>query len=189
MMHGDYSFGALTFAAALAIGGSACAARGANSASTSGSAATATATAAAKATATDVAATAPRADSLAIIAAATAFSAAYVRGDADSMAALYTQHAAIFPDGTPAIVGREPIRRYWTLPPNRRITRHVLMPDRVEIIGDVAHDYGRFEIAGETDGTPWGPSFGKYLVVWHRGEDGQWRMHLDMWNRGPQRGG
>ena len=184
-MHSDYSLGALAFAAALAIGGSACAARGANSASTSGSPVTATATN----PAATASATAPRADSLAIVAAATAFSAAYVRGDADSMAALYTEDAAIFPDGTPAIVGREPIRRYWSLPPNRRVTRHVLMPDRVEIIGDVAHDYGRFEIAGETDGTPWGPSFGKYLVVWHRGGDGQWRMHLDMWNRGPQRGG
>ena len=56
-------------------------------------------------------------------------------------------------------------------------------------VGDVAHDYGRFQIAGETDGTPWGPSFGKYVVVWRRGADGQWRMYLDMWNRGPQVGG
>ena len=127
-------------------------------------------------------------DSLAIIAAANAFSAAYVRGDADSMAALYTEDAAIFPEGSAAIVGKEPIRRYWTLAPNRRITRHVLMPDRIEILGGVAHDYGRFQIAGDTDGTPWGPSFGKYVVVWRRGVDGQWRMYLDMWNRGPQAG-
>lgn len=130
-----------------------------------------------------------RADSIAIVAAANAFSAAYVRGDADSMAALYTEDAAIFPDASPALVGREPIRRYWTLRPNRRITHHELMPDRIEIVGDVAHDYGRFRISGETDGTPWGPSFGKYVVVWRRGTDGQWRMYLDMWNRGPQQGG
>lgn len=139
------------------------------------------------ATATSASASA-RSDSLAILAAASAFSAAYVRGDADSMAALYTEEAAIFPEGTPAIVGRDPIRRYWMLPPNRRITSHVLMPERIELRGDIAHDYGRFLIAGETDGTPWGPSFGKYLVVWRRGADGHWRMHLDMWNRGPQGG-
>ena len=128
------------------------------------------------------------ADSAAILAAARAFSAAYVRGDAAAMTELYTEDAAIFPDGAAAIVGHEGIRRYWTLPPNRRITRHVLTPDRVEIIGDVAHDYGRFEIAGETDGKPWGPSFGKYVVVWRRTGDGRWRMYLDMWNRGPQAG-
>lgn len=128
------------------------------------------------------------ADSVAILAAARAFSAAYVRGDADSMTALYTEDAAIFPDNRPAIVGRPGIRSYWTLPANRRIARHVLMPDRVEIVGDVAHDYGRFEIAGETDGAPWGPSYGKYVVVWRRGADGQWRMFLDMWNRLPAPG-
>ena len=86
----------------------------------------------------------------------------------------------------PAITGRPAILRYWTLPPNRRITRHVLIPDRIVIIGDVAHDYGRFEVSGETDGKPWGPSFGKYVVIWRRGTDGVWRMYLDMWNRGPQ---
>jgi ketosteroid isomerase-like protein len=158
----------LVIAAAIAMTGLACAAR-------AGGPETATASPAAS-----------RSDSLAILAAARAFSAAYVRGDADSMAALYTEDAAIFPEGTPAIVGRDSIRRYWTLPPNRRITRHVLLPERIELLGNIAHDHGRFEVAGETDGAPWGPSFGKYLVVWHRAADGQWRMHLDMWNRGPQ---
>jgi ketosteroid isomerase-like protein len=129
------------------------------------------------------------ADSAAILTAARAFSAAYVRGDAAAMTALYTEDAAIFPDGRAAIVGHEGIQQFWTLAPNRRITRHVLQPDRVEIVGDIAHDYGRFEVAGETDGKPWGPSFGKYVVVWRRGDDGRWRMYLDMWNRGPQAGG
>ena len=163
----------VALAAVIGIGGLACASR----------------SSAPAATAAVAAAGSVRSDSLAIVAAANAFSAAYMRGDADSMAALYTEDAAIFPDGSPAIVGRKPIRRYWTLAPNRRITHHALMPDRIEIVGDVAHDYGRFRIAGEADGTPWGPSFGKYVVVWRRGTDGQWRMYLDMWNRGPQPGG
>jgi ketosteroid isomerase-like protein len=139
----------------------------------------------------DATSTSPRvaSDSAAILAAARAFSAAYVRGDAAAMTELYTEDAAIFPDGRAAIVGHEGIQRYWTLPPNRRITRHVLTPDRVEIVGDVAHDYGRFEVAGETDGKPWGPSFGKYVVVWRKGTDGRWRMYLDMWNRGAPAGG
>jgi ketosteroid isomerase-like protein len=175
----------ITLAAAVAFGATACATRSSNPASTSNASVAGTGRTAAATGAT----ASTRADSLAIVAAANAFSAAYMRGDADSMAALYTEDAAIFPDGPPAIVGTEPIRRYWTLAPNRRITLHVLMTDRIEIVGDIAHDYGRFQIAGETDGTAWGPSFGKYLVVWHRGADGQWRMHLDMWNRATQPGG
>ena len=146
----------------------------------------------ARPTAGDAGSTSPRmssADSAAILTAARAFSAASVRGDAAALAELSTDDAAIFPDGVAAIVGREGIQRYWTLPPNRRITRHVLLPDRVEIVGNIAHDYGRFEVAGETDGKPWGPSFGKYVVVWRKGTDGRWRMYLDMWNRGAQAGG
>ena len=117
------------------------------------------------------------------------FSAAYVRGDAAAMAALYTDEAVIFPDVTPAIRGRAAIQRYWTLPPDRRITHHRLMPDAVEVHGDIAHDHGRYEVAGEANGEAWGPNQGKYLVVWKRGEDGRWRMHLDMWNRGPRQAG
>lgn len=123
------------------------------------------------------------ADGIAIAAAAHAFSAAYVRGDPEAMAASYTDDAVIFPDRRAAISGRPAIQEYWTLPENRRITLHQIVPDRVVIHGDVAYDHGRFTISGTTDGVPWGPSWGKYVVVWRRGADGKWRMQLDMWNR------
>jgi len=113
------------------------------------------------------------------------FSAAYIRGDADAMANLYTADAVIFPERSGRITGREPIKRYWTLGPGRRVTRHVLTPERIVVDGDHAYDYGTFEIAGERDGTAWGPFRGKYLVVWRR-DKGSWRMQLDMWNSGPE---
>lgn len=117
------------------------------------------------------------------------FSAAYVRGDAAAMAALYTDDAVIFPERSAAIRGRADIERYWTLQPGRRITLHRLMPDEVVVEDSTAYDHGRFEVAGVTNGEAWGPSEGKYLVVWKRGDDGRWRMHLDMWNSGPRQGG
>ena len=123
------------------------------------------------------------ADTIAIAEVARAFSAAYIRGDAAAMAAAYTEDAVIFPDRVPAISGRAAIERYWTLPDKRRITKHLLRPSKVVVHPDVAYDYGTFEVAGETDGVPWGPSFGKYVVVWKKGSDGAWRMQLDMWNR------
>ena len=123
------------------------------------------------------------ADSIAIAEAARAFSAAYMRGDPKAMADGYTEDAVIFPDRVPAISGRAAIERYWTLPGNRKITKHLLRPSKVVVHPDVAYDYGTFEVAGETDGVAWGPSFGKYVVVWKKGSDGTWRMQLDMWNR------
>ena len=128
------------------------------------------------------------ADSAAIHEAARQFSAAYVRGDAAAMMTHYTDDAVIFPQGMPAVSERAAIQRYWTLPPNRRITLHRSTPTRIEVHGDVAHDHGTFEIAGETDGKAWGPEHGKYVIVWQRGADGRWRMQLDIWNgSGPPR--
>jgi uncharacterized protein (TIGR02246 family) len=113
------------------------------------------------------------------------FSAAYMRGDAAAMAKLYTADGVILPERSEAISGREAIARYWAPRPGSRVTRHVLTPSRVVIDGDHAYDYGTFEIAGERDGAAWGPFRGKYVVVWRR-ENGSWRMHLDMWNSGPE---
>ena len=113
------------------------------------------------------------------------FSAAYVRGDADGMTELYTSDAVLFPEQSAPITGREAIRRYWTLSPGRRITRHVVTPAQITVDGRHAYEHGAFEIAGERDGKAWGPFRGKYVVVWRR-EGGGWRMHLDIWNSGPQ---
>jgi ketosteroid isomerase-like protein len=113
------------------------------------------------------------------------FSAAYVRGDAAAMAALYTADAVIFPEQSAAISGREAIQRYWTLERGRRITSHRITPARIEVDGRHAYDHGTFQVSGERDGAAWGPFSGKYLVVWRR-EAGGWRIQLDMWNSGPR---
>lgn len=126
-------------------------------------------------------------DSAAILEASRQFSAAYMRGDAAALAALYATDAVIFPERSEAITGQEAIRRYWTPRKGGRVTRHQLIPTRVVVDGNHAYDYGTFEIAGERDGKAWGPFRGKYLVVWRR-EPAGWRMQLDMWNSGPEPG-
>jgi uncharacterized protein (TIGR02246 family) len=126
-----------------------------------------------------------RSDTEAIKEAARQFSAAYMRGDAAAMVALYTPDAVIFPEQSHAISGHDAIKHYWTMRPGRKVTRHVLMPTRVEVDGQHAYDHGTYEIAGERDGKTWGPFRGKYLVVWRRESDG-WKMQLDMWNSGPE---
>jgi uncharacterized protein (TIGR02246 family) len=113
------------------------------------------------------------------------FSAAYVRGDASAMAALYTSDAVIFPERSKAIAGRQAIERYWTSPRDRRVTHHEVSPVHIEVDGKHAYDHGTFEISGERDGAAWGPFRGKYVVVWRREAEG-WRIHLDIWNSGPE---
>ena len=113
------------------------------------------------------------------------FSAAYVRGDADAMTALYTPDAVIFPNNSEMIQGHDAIRRYWTLGIGQTVTHHRATPTEIRIDGDHAYDYGVFEISGTLNGTPYGPSHGKYVIVWRRTPQG-WRMHLDMWNNRPR---
>ncbi len=121
------------------------------------------------------------ADTLEIQQLARQFSAAFMRGDAAAMAALYTPDGVIFPEQSEWISGREAIERYFTPAPGRRITHHRLTPSRIVVDGQHAYDYGTYEIAGERDGTAWGPVRGKYVVVWRRQGD-SWRMLLDIWN-------
>ncbi len=116
---------------------------------------------------------------------ANAFSAAFINGDADAIAELYTQDAVIFPTSSEMIVGRDKIREYWKWKPNSKIIMHKVTPTGIEVIGDVATDYGYYTVSGEHEGSPWGPKRGKYLIVWKRENDGKWRMQLDMWNSAP----
>jgi ketosteroid isomerase-like protein len=128
---------------------------------------------------------AARSDTHAIQEAARQFSAAYMRGDAEAITALYTQDAVIFPERSAAISDRAALERYWTVKPGQKITRHLLISTQVVVDGNHAYDHGIFEIEGERNGKSWGPLRGKYLVVWRRESDG-WKMHLDMWNSGPE---
>jgi uncharacterized protein (TIGR02246 family) len=125
-------------------------------------------------------------DAAAIEAASREFSAAYVRGDVDAMMALYTPDAVIFPNNSEMIQGEQAVRAYWTLAPGQTVTHHRATPTEIRVDGDHAYDYGVYEIAGTRDGTAWGPTHGKYVIVWRRTGNG-WRMHLDMWNSRPRR--
>lgn len=128
----------------------------------------------------------PARDQAAIQEASRQFSAAFMRGDAAAMADLYTPDGVIFPNNSERISGREAIQRYWTLPPNRRVTHHQAIPTEIRVENDHAYDYGVYELRGERDGEPYGPVLGNYVIVWRRQADGVWRMHLDIWNNRPQ---
>ena len=118
----------------------------------------------------------------AIEAAAASFSAAYMRGDMDAMMDSYANDAVIMPGGRDIISHRDSIRRYWTLPPGRTVTHHKSTPVEITIVDSTAYDYGYYEGASAQNDKPpvsWG---GKYVIVWVKGDDGMWRMKVDVWN-------
>lgn len=109
------------------------------------------------------------------------FSRAYVQKDFDALANSYTMDGKILPPGADIITGRKAIKIRWTLPVGVKILEHKITPTEIKIIGDHAYDMGYYE--GRTrrkDGSEvsWK---GKYIIVW-RQINGNWLMHLDIWN-------
>ncbi len=115
--------------------------------------------------------------------AAAAFSEAYKQADYEAMANAYTENGHILPGGSPIITGRKDIIERWQLPEGVTILDHATESVELKVLGDYAYDLGYY--TGRTrrrDGSEaeWG---GKYVIVWRK-LDGEWLMHVDMWNSG-----
>ena len=118
-----------------------------------------------------------RSDSVAIAAAARAFSRAYLEGDTVTLASLYLDDALLLPSSRD-VRGNRAGARWFYAPPGRRPANHFLVPESIEIDGDVAIDVGHWNSVSARGDT----ATGRYLVVWRRGDDGRWRMAYDMWH-------
>jgi uncharacterized protein (TIGR02246 family) len=109
--------------------------------------------------------------------------AAYAAGDADAVAAQYTEDAILMRPNSPTVVGREAIAEsHRGLFANFRaeLTHEV---DEIEAIGDQAYMRGRFVVlvTPKRGGAPIRLQ-GKSLSIVHRGADGLWRFARDIYN-------
>jgi ketosteroid isomerase-like protein len=121
-------------------------------------------------------------DSLAIVAASRAFSDAYVRNDTAALGQVYADSAILLPPNR-AVAGRAAIQRYFTWGPNYRQLAHAMVSERLTITGDVAIDVGTWTSTGRRGTAEPTTASERYLVVWVRETDGQWRILYDMWHR------
>ncbi len=108
------------------------------------------------------------------------FMHAFNQGDADSIAALYTEDGQILPPNADTSSGRPAIQIAWQVVMDTGIREVALETVEVEEQGDTAYEVGRytFLIAGDQM-----IDTGKYLIIWKAGE-GQWQRHRDIWNSG-----
>jgi ketosteroid isomerase-like protein len=104
-----------------------------------------------------------------------AWVAAYGRGDAAALAALYTQDATVLPPGSAMVHGRTDIQAFWQNAMNSGLKISALKAVSVEQYGNVAREIGT--ATGEANG----PVDLKYVVVWKR-VNGAWRLSTDIWN-------
>ena len=106
------------------------------------------------------------------------FEETFARGDADGMAALYTEDGQLLPTGSDVISGRSAIADFWQGAFDAGLARAELTTVELESAGDAAYEVGRYRLSLE-DGQV--ADEGKYVVVWKR-EDGHWKLHRDIWN-------
>ncbi len=110
------------------------------------------------------------------------FTAAFNRGDAAGVAALYTENATTQPPNNEPLLGRQAVQNFMQAGFDAGLKDLALTTVSVEGSGDTAYEVGAYTIKVAPEGKAAMTDSGKYMVVWKRGVDGMWRLHADMWN-------
>ena len=114
----------------------------------------------------------------AITAANGKFVAAFSRGDAAGVAALYTEEGQALPPNGEVIKGKQGIQTFWQSVMKMGIKGVTLETVEVESHGTTAIEVGKYALLVEKGQVI---DTGKYVVIWKQ-ETGQWKLHRDIWN-------
>ena len=109
------------------------------------------------------------------------FAAAFNKGDAAAVAAMYTEDAVVLPPGADMVRGRENIRAFWAKTAEQIQDIKLTTVDVKPLGPDAAREIGTFSL--KTKGPQPQEVSGKYVVVWQKaGND--WKLATDIWNSG-----
>jgi uncharacterized protein (TIGR02246 family) len=112
------------------------------------------------------------------------YMAAWKKGSADRVAALYADDAIVLYPNQPAVVGGAAIQAYFrSFYDQYAQDDFALTSDEVRIAGSWAFDRGSYRLAmAPRGGGPRIEDHGKYLVILARQADGSWKIARDMDN-------
>jgi uncharacterized protein (TIGR02246 family) len=106
------------------------------------------------------------------------FMAAFKRGDVAGLADLYTENGQVLPPNGDFVTGRQALQMFWQALMDMGIKEVKLETVEVEEIDGTAIEVAEYTLLGEG-----GQALdkGKYIVIWKQ-EDGQWKLHRDIFN-------
>lgn len=109
------------------------------------------------------------------------FEAAVSAGDVDRLVGFYADDAVVLPPNEPMVSGSAAIRAFFErlVPMNPTIN---LTSERIVQSGDLAYDVGHYTFAFTPPGAERMTDRGKYLVVWRRMPNGEWKTVADAFN-------
>ena len=107
--------------------------------------------------------------------------------DIERWLAVFADDAVALHNRRPADEGKEAIRAFGELVFGTfRAKQFDVVVRSVVVDGDHATTWGTYrshlQFRDSGADAPWGPESGKFLFVWRRGEDGVWRIVIDMGN-------
>lgn len=121
------------------------------------------------------------ADYAAIEAVELKWQAAYGARDFGALADLYTEDGWVMARRRPAMRGREEIRDFFASVAESTRLAVTFDVEELEVIGDHAWNTARFALTYQSmNGGDPVHDFGRALILYRKGEDGQWRIHRDM---------
>jgi uncharacterized protein (TIGR02246 family) len=112
------------------------------------------------------------------------WSAAAQSKDAGMMLAYYAEDASAFPFNAPIATGKEQIQKLWAGLMSMPGFSLSFAPTKIEVAksGDLAYDIGTFELKDNDANGTLTTTIGKYVVVWKRQPDKQWKVVADIFN-------
>jgi uncharacterized protein (TIGR02246 family) len=113
-----------------------------------------------------------------IVAANDTFMATFRAGDAAGLATLYTGDGLVMPPNGDFVRSQEAIQGFWQAIMDMGVKEANLEIVEVEDLGDTAIEVSTYAMHGEGGQVL---DDGKYIVIWKK-EDGQWKLHRDIFN-------
>ena len=120
-----------------------------------------------------------------IEAALVTFAAAFNKGDAATVAAHYTEDAAVLPPDAARVDGRAGIESFWKGAIDAGLADLTLKAVEVHGSGDLAFEVGEVSYSAPANAGARSTATGKYIVIWKKDTDGAWRLYRDIWNANP----
>jgi len=106
-----------------------------------------------------------------------AWEAALNARDVDGVAALYTNDARLMPPNGEMSTGQDAVRAAFGGMIEAGLSVDLTSAD-ASVSGDIAYNLGNFKLMSGDDVV----DVGKYMEIWRRGSDGEWRIANDIWN-------
>jgi uncharacterized protein (TIGR02246 family) len=108
-----------------------------------------------------------------------AWTAAFNKGDAAAVAAMYAEDAYVLPPGADMVKGRAAIEGFWRQAAQQMGDAKLRTVDVLALGPDAAREIGT--VALKTKAQPSQEIAGKYAVVWRK-IGGDWKLATDIWN-------